>query len=149
MPAALIGDGAVLDTCLVPEGCELDGTVRHSVLFQGVQVDAGASVSDSIVMMSSRVESGAVVERAIVAEDVVVGTGARIGGDGELCVIGANATIMPGAVVEPGETVEPGEVVMPPDGSANEVVEEIDIVEVDGDESQTDGSEEGKGADDE
>lgn len=111
MPAALVGEESVLDTCLVPEGCELDGEVEHSILFQGVQVDAGAKVKDSIVMLSSRIEPGAVVQRAILAEDVVVGAGATVGGDGELCVVGANATIMDGARVLPGQMVEPGAIV--------------------------------------
>lgn len=111
MPAALIGEEAVLDTCLVPEGCELDGEVDHSILFQGVQVDNGAKVKDSVVMLSSRIEPGAVVNRAILAEDVVVKAGAKVGGEGDLCVVGANATIMEGAVVKPGQTIEPGAIV--------------------------------------
>ncbi len=113
MPAALIGEESLLDTCLVPEGCEVDGDVIHSVLFQGVQVNAGAVVRDSIVMQSSQIGAAATLNRAIVAENVVIGEGAHIGGDGELCVIGANATIMPGAKVVCGETIEPDSVVYP------------------------------------
>ncbi len=114
MPAALVGEDAVLDTCMVPEGCDIDGEVVHSVLFQGVDVGERAKVSDSIVMLSSRIEPGAVVERAILAENVVVGEGAHVGGDGELCVLGAGAVVMPGAHVAPGESVEPDAVVKPP-----------------------------------
>lgn len=147
MPAALIGEDSILDQCLVPEGCELDGTVQHSVLFQGVQVDEGATVKDSIVMLSSRVEPGAVVDRAILAEDVVIGAGARVGGEGDLCVVGPNATIMPGAVVAPGEMIEPGAVVEAP-----EPVEEVVVEEESGpvaDPSVADASASGKEASDE
>ncbi len=111
MPAALIGDESVLDTCLVPEGCEIDGSIVHSVLFQGVRVDERAKIKDSIIMQSSQIASDAVVEGAILAENVVVGEGASVGGAGELCVVGAEATIMPGAIVEPGQTIEPGAIV--------------------------------------
>ncbi|WP_315897663.1 1,4-alpha-glucan branching protein GlgB [Xiamenia xianingshaonis] len=113
MPAALVGEGSTLDTCLVPEGCDIDGDVVHSVLFQGVDVGVGASVADSVVMSGSQVEQSATIERAILAEDVVVGEGARVGGPGDLCVLGAGSYVMPGAVVAPGETVEPGAVVEP------------------------------------
>ncbi len=113
MPAALVGEGSRLDTCLVPEGCDIDGDVVHSVLFQGVDVGVGASVADSVVMSGSQVEQNATIERAILAEDVVVGEGACVGGPGDLCVLGAGSYVMPGAVVAPGETVEPGAVVEP------------------------------------
>ena len=108
LPAARIGEGAELDECLVAEGCEVEGAVKHSLLFQGAAVGAGARVADSVIMRNAVLEPGAVVERAVVAENVRIGAGARIGEpDGELAVLGSGCTIAPGARIAPGESVEP------------------------------------------
>ena len=108
LPAARVGTGAMLDECMVSEGCEVEGLVKHSLLFQGVRVGAGARVVDSVIMRGAQVDAGAVVERAVIAENVRVGEGARIGAaEGELCVLGPDACVLPGASVGAGESVEP------------------------------------------
>lgn len=108
LPAARIGSGAVLDGCMVAEGCEVEGAARHSLLFQGVRVGAGAQVVDSVVMRGAHIGEGAVVERAVVAENAQVGAGAHVGGpDGALAVLGSGSWIAPGATVAPGGSVEP------------------------------------------
>ena len=130
MPAALVGEHTVLDTCLIPEGCDIDGEVTRSVLFQGVEVGHQAQIKDSVIMQSSQIEAHAVVNRAILAEDVVIGEGAQVGGEGELCVIGGGAYVMPGAVVLPGQSIEPNAVVEPFATSASEPVEEVVVEEL-------------------
>ncbi len=108
LPAARIADGALLDNCMVAEGCEVAGAVHHSILFQGVTIDEGARVTDSVVMRGAHIEAGAIVERAVVAEGVTVGVKAHVGGmDAPLCVLGAGCRIPAGETVEPGESVEP------------------------------------------
>ena len=108
LPAARIGVGAKLDDSMVAEGCEVEGEVRHSLLFQGVRVGKGAQVVDSVIMRGARIADGAVVKRAVIAENVQVGAEAVIGeDDGELCVLGPDAWIAPGATVGAGESVEP------------------------------------------
>ena len=108
LPAALIGKGAKLEECMVSEGCEVEGEVKHSLLFQGVCVGAGARIVDSIVMRGAVIDAGAVVERAVIAESVHVGEGARVGEPGgELCVLGPGSWIAPDGRVEAGESVEP------------------------------------------
>ena len=111
MSAAHIGEGASLHGCMVAEGCEISGTIEHSVLFQGVTVETGAVIRDCVIMSGCTIRSGAVLERAVLAESVEVGRDARIGanpGD-PLVVIGSDAVIEPQAIVEPGTSVEPGE----------------------------------------
>ena len=108
LPAARIGVGAELDECMVSEGCNVEGSVRHSVLVQGVRVGSGATVVDSIVMRGARIDEGAVVERAVIAENAHIGAGAHIGAaDSPLAVLGPDSWIAPDAVVEPGQSVEP------------------------------------------
>ncbi len=111
MPAAYLDAECSLDRCLVPEGCDVAGSISHSVLFQGVQVDVGSLIEDSVVMRNTQIGQQSKVKRAVIAEDVIVGDGCTIGGDGELCVIGSGAKIMSGSTVKPGETIEPDVVV--------------------------------------
>lgn len=109
LPAARIGAGAVLENCMIAEGCDVEGSVCHSVLFQGVQVAPGAKIVDSILMRGARVEAGAVVERAVIAENACVGKGAHVGeANADLAVLGSDCHIGAGAVVAPGKSVEPG-----------------------------------------
>ena len=108
LPAARIGNGALLDECMVAEGCDVAGEIRHSVLFQGVTVEPGAKVVDSVVMAGATIGAGAVVNRAVIAEGASVGAGATIGQpDAALCVLGAGCAIDEGGSVAPGESVEP------------------------------------------
>jgi len=108
LPAARIGQGAKLDECMVAEGCEVEGEVKHSLLFQGVCVKSGARVVDSVVMRGAVIDAGAMVERAVIAENAHVGAGARIGEPGgELCVLGPDSWIAPDGRVEAGQSVEP------------------------------------------
>ena len=108
LPSVRIGTGAALDGCMIAEGCCVEGTVKHSVLFQGVQVGKGATVIDSIVMRGAHIDDGAVVERAVVAERAHICAGAHVGAaGGALAVLGSDSEIAPGATVAPGASVEP------------------------------------------
>ena len=99
-----IGATAQVDNCLVTEGCEINGAIRHSILSSGAIVEEGAEVIDSVIMPGARIEGGAVVKRAIVAENAVVSSGARIGGEeGLIAVVGPEAVVPQGAEVKPGE----------------------------------------------
>ena len=108
LPAARIGSSATLQNCMVAEGCEVEGNITHSLLFQGVRVGQGALVKDSVIMRGACIEAGAVVIRAVVAENAHIGEGARIGEeDGDLCVLGPDSWIAPEGTVGAGESVEP------------------------------------------
>ena len=99
-----IGKSATVKNCLVTEGCEVFGSVSHSVLFSGVTVLEGAVVEDSIVMPNAVIERGAIVRRAIVAEKAVIGAGATVGEtDGEIAVVGNSAMVEKGGRIKPGQ----------------------------------------------
>ena len=110
MPSAFISKGSEITDSFVAEGCEVYGSVCHSVVSTGCVIGKGAEIHDSVIMPGVVVEPGAQVRHAIVAEDCVVKAGARIGadqqGDAEtlkISVIGKGHVITEGTVVEPGE----------------------------------------------
>ena len=118
MTAHKISGSAVVENSMITDGCRVDGTVKHSILFAGVKVEAGAVVEDAVVMGNAVIKAGAQVKHCIVAEDAVVGENAIVGampeGDvkgvatiGPGVTVGANAKIGPNAMVK--ENVKEGE----------------------------------------
>ncbi len=111
MPPHYIASGACASNSLVTEGCEVYGQVKHSVLFSGVTVAAGAEIIDSVVMPNAIIERGAIIKRAIIGEGAHVGPGAVIGKDkGNIAVVGQGVRLPAGFVVEAGTQVEQHEV---------------------------------------
>lgn len=121
-PPQYIGESAELQNSLVTEGCEVDGKVDFSILFENVKVEKGATITDSIIMPGARVEEGATVQYAIIAENVTVKKNAVVGERPEncsnlekwgVCVVGAGLTVGENAVVGAGimvkKNVEEGE----------------------------------------
>ena len=78
-PPHFIAKGASVNNCCVTEGCNVMGSVKHSILFEGVTVEKGAVVEDSIVFPGSVIREGAVVKKAVIGEEAVIGKGAVIG----------------------------------------------------------------------
>ena len=79
-PAAAILGGTIQDIRMGEGTLIRSATVRHSILGQGVVVEAGALIEDSIVMDNSTVGERAVVRRAIIDRFNVIDPGATIGG---------------------------------------------------------------------
>jgi len=77
-PVKLLSE-AVLDGSMVANGGRIAGTVRNSVLFPGVTVEAGATVVDSVIMQDVVIGAGAHVDRAIIDKYTRIGAGARVG----------------------------------------------------------------------
>ena len=118
MTAHKISGTAVVENSMITDGCRVDGTVKHSILFAGVKVEAGAVVEDAVVMGNAVIKAGAQVKHCIVAEDAVIGENAIVGAmpEGEVkgvatigpgVSVGANAKIGPNAMVK--ENVKEGE----------------------------------------
>ena len=118
MTAHKISASAVVENSMITDGCRVDGTVRHSILFAGVKVEAGAVVEDAVVMGGAIIKAGAQVKHCIVAENAVIGENAQVGampqGEekgvatiGPGVYVGSNAKIGPNAMVK--ENVKDGE----------------------------------------
>ena len=78
-PPAKVVDSAMVQRTLLGHGCVIHGTVRNSVLFQGVIIEPGAVVEDSILFDDVVVRRGALLHRAIIDKEVVIGEGAMVG----------------------------------------------------------------------
>lgn len=74
-----VGPDANIQGAFITQGCLIEGEVKHSVLFTGAKVGAGAKVIDSVLMPGAEVEEGAVVVRALVSDGIRVGKGAKVG----------------------------------------------------------------------
>ena len=109
-PPEYIGANALVDNSMVALGCEIDGTVRHSVLASNVVVEEGAIVKDSVIMSGCLIKKGAVVEYSILDENVVVEEGAIVGEPKEanagIAVLGRNITIASGSKVAGGKIID-------------------------------------------
>ena len=88
---------------LVAGGCDIDGTVDNSVIFENVTVEPGAEVRYSVLMPGTVIKTGAKVEYAILAENAVVAEKAVVGADK-----GPIAVVAGGVVVDAGSQVPAG-----------------------------------------
>ena len=104
MTAHKISGSAVVENSMITDGCRVDGTVKHSILFAGVKVEAGAVVEDAVVMGNAVIKAGAQVKHCIVAENAVVGENAIVGAMPEGDVKGV-ATIGPDVTVGAGAKI--------------------------------------------
>ena len=109
-PPHFVGEEATIVHSLLTGGCQVEGTVEHSVLFHSVTVEPGASVRYSILMPGAVVKSGSRVDYAILAENAVIEPGAAVGADptgeegwdiavvAQDVTVGKNATVAPAAM---------------------------------------------------
>ena len=111
LPGHKIGANAVIENSMITDGCRIDGSVKHSILFAGVKVEEGAKVEDAVIMGNAVIKAGAKVEHCIVAENAVIGEYAIVGAMptedekgvatvGPGVVVGSRALIGPKAMVD-------------------------------------------------
>ena len=108
-PPAFIGKSALVEHSVVTQGCDVQGTVKNSVLSHSVQIEEGAEVLYSVLMPGAVVKKGAKVHYAILGENVTVEANAKIGESPEnydsvkwgITVLGPGAAIAEGEVVAP------------------------------------------------
>ncbi|MBA2552833.1 MAG: NTP transferase domain-containing protein [Geodermatophilaceae bacterium] len=130
--AAAVHGSAEVGNSLLSPGCHIAGSVLDSVISPDVHVEKGATVRDSVLLHGVVVRAGAVVERSIIDHGVEIGSDARVGGDGEITLVGGKAQLAA------GQTVPPGGRYPEPDDSADSDGDDSD--DSDGDDSDGDDS---------
>ena len=111
LPASYIDDDAKIIDALVAEGCEVYGTVKHSVVSIGCTIGKNALVEDAVVMPGVVIEDGAIVRNCILGEGSKIGKNAVVGGQfaegeaREISVTSKDAVIEANTVLKPGDMV--------------------------------------------
>jgi glucose-1-phosphate adenylyltransferase len=82
-PPAKYGEGALVQNSLVANGCHIEGEVRNSILFRGVRVHKGATISDSIILQKCTIEEGASLDTVIMDKDAWISPGRELKGSRE------------------------------------------------------------------
>jgi glucose-1-phosphate adenylyltransferase len=109
---ALILEGATIHNSLVYNGCVVEGTVKNSILFPGVQVGKGAVVENSVLFFNNRIGANCMLNKVITDVNSVFGEGVCIGpgvgGEAELVtVIGWNNHVPDKTCIGEGATIYP------------------------------------------
>ena len=108
-PSSYVDEDAKIVNAFVAEGCEVYGTIRHSVISVGCTIGEDALVEDSVVMPGVVIESGAIVRHAILGENSKVCKNAVVGGaygpddKKEISVTSKGAVVEANTVLLPGE----------------------------------------------
>lgn len=72
LPPHYVGESASLKNSFVTEGCDIEGSINHSIIFPGVTVEKNANILNSIIMNGATISEGARVDYAIVMPDTIV-----------------------------------------------------------------------------
>ncbi|MBE5761021.1 MAG: glucose-1-phosphate adenylyltransferase [Clostridiales bacterium] len=106
-PPHYISAEAEVGQSIITEGCEIYGSVNHSVMFAGVIVEKGASVLDSIAMSYAQIGEGSRLEKVMVSEHAVIGKNCVIGGSGAVTVIGEGVVVPDNTKIPAGLQIGP------------------------------------------
>ena len=109
MPSTYIAKSSKNSNSFIAEGCEIYGSVTHSIISTGCIIEKEAIVEDSVIMPNVTIESGAIIRHAIIGEDCCICRGSVIGGafaadeEKSISVVGKGKTIEANAAIKPGE----------------------------------------------
>ena len=73
-----ISSNAKVINSLVTEGCEIDGTVKHSILFHNVTIGKNSKVTDSIIMNDVTIGDNVIINKAVIGDGAIISDNVRI-----------------------------------------------------------------------
>lgn len=79
LPPQYVSSDAYIERSIIGEACEIYGTVKNSVIGEGVVIEEGAVVENSIIMQHTTVHKNAKIYKSIVAENVEIGENSVLG----------------------------------------------------------------------
>ncbi|MBO4468062.1 MAG: glucose-1-phosphate adenylyltransferase [Clostridia bacterium] len=79
LPPQFISSSAKVENSLITAGCDINGNIDYSIIFENVTVEEGATVEYSVIMPGAVIKKGATVRYSIVAENSVIGENSLVG----------------------------------------------------------------------
>ena len=73
-----ISSNAKVINSLVTEGCEIEGEVKHSILFHNVTIGKNSKITDSIIMNDVVIGDNVIINKAVVGDGAVISNDVRI-----------------------------------------------------------------------
>jgi glucose-1-phosphate adenylyltransferase len=104
-PAQYIGHNVEVKESLIVEGCNIQGKVNHSVLFQGVSIGKNSIIKDSVIMPDAKIEDDVIINKAIVGSNAIIRRGCKIGDGNKIAVIASREELKSGTTLEPAEVL--------------------------------------------
>lgn len=75
------GNGAIVKNSLIADGCDINGYVENSILFEGVKIESGSRVTNCIVMQNTIIESSSSLSWIICDKNVIIKSGRTLSAD--------------------------------------------------------------------
>lgn len=79
LPPQFISSSAKVENSLITAGCDVNGKIDYSIIFENVSVEEGATVEYSVIMPGAVIKKGATVRYSIIAENTVIGENSVVG----------------------------------------------------------------------
>jgi glucose-1-phosphate adenylyltransferase len=73
-----IAPNASIVNSMVTEGCEVNGDVKHSILFHNVKVGKNSKITDSIIMNNVVIGDNVIINNAVIGDDAIISNDVRI-----------------------------------------------------------------------
>lgn len=74
-----IGTTAKVTRSTVTEGCSINGTVDHSVIFSAVSVGENSIIKDSVIFPGAVIGKNVKIKKAVIGQNAIISDGAQIG----------------------------------------------------------------------
>jgi len=87
LPPAFLAAGSSIDNCILTAGAKIFGTVKNSIISDGVIIESGAKVHNSVLLKGAKVKTGAKLNYTIVNENAKVAEGEEVLGSEEMIVL--------------------------------------------------------------
>lgn len=79
LPPQYIGSEASVVNSMVNEGCNVEGSIENSILFNEILIKKGAKVFNSVILSGVTISEDCEIHNAVIMEDVTVKPGTVIG----------------------------------------------------------------------
>lgn len=108
----IVGNYARVQNSLVYNGCRIEGTVRNSIIFPGVEVGKNSVVEDSVLFFNNKIGRNCRLSKVVADVNTVYGDGVIIGAElgrqaRKVSVVGWNNRVPGQVVINEGATIWP------------------------------------------